>query len=557
MRRLSACSSMPRRWSIQRFLIGLLSVFLATSCGLEDRPEDDSLAVDDDDTAADDDDTAADDDDTQADNDDTAGDDDDTTGDDDDTVADDDDTPADDDDTPADDDDSAGDGDDTAADDDDSAGDEDDTPADDDDTPADDDDTPTDDDDTPADDGDSGYNLCGQNAAVVRASGTLADPIDAPWTPFVDTHDTTLALQDEVDTYADCAPDTLEHGPEVVYRFVAPAAGDFRAELVDGSGVDIDLHLVQNPSVVGGVLTGCIARAHETLEVTGLPAGEYWLFADTWTSSSGIEHAGAYELAYEWITPDQWNEVPLGPGLTWSRLRTSAPVQTFNAIAVDLSQGYELQPHRHAGCETVAQAAPGVGALAGVNANFFAGSSCTPTDLLRVDGTLHSTNSTVVDSLGNTLSQRSVGWSGSSAPSFQWVGPGADWSGVSDAIGGYPSLVEAGTALAAVQPGTQVWSSVDWSPNPRTAFGVDSAGHAVLVTVDGRTGAGVGLSTPAFADWLVGELGLLDAIGLDGGGSTTAVVPGCWLSDTVNYPSDNSAADHWGARAVGSGLYIR
>ncbi|HCP47854.1 MAG TPA: hypothetical protein DIU15_17575, partial [Deltaproteobacteria bacterium] len=60
---------MPRRWSIQRFLIGLLSVFLATSCGLEDRPEDDSLAVDDDDTAADDDDTAADDDDTAADDD--------------------------------------------------------------------------------------------------------------------------------------------------------------------------------------------------------------------------------------------------------------------------------------------------------------------------------------------------------------------------------------------------------------------------------------------------------------------------------------------------------
>ena len=45
--------------------------------------------------------------------------------------------------------------------------------------------------------------------------------------------------------------------------------------------------------------------------------------------------------------------------------------------------------------------------------------------------------------------------------------------------------------------------------------------------------------------------------GQDGGGSTTMVVPGCWLSDTVNYPSDNLAADHWGARLVGSGVYVR
>ena len=86
---------------------------------------------------------------------------------------------------------------------------------------------------------------------------------------------------------------------------------------------------------------------------------------------------------------------------------------------------------------------------------------------------------------------------------------------------------------------------------------MNSAGEAVLVTVDGRTGAGVGLSTPDLANWLVAELGMVDAIGLDGGGSTTAVVPDCWLSDIVSYPSDNQTADHWGARSVGSGLYVR
>ena len=291
--------------------------------------------------------------------------------------------------------------------------------------------------------------------------------------------------------------------------------------------------------------------------MSSLPAGEYWVFADTWTSASGVEYSGAFELAYEWISEDVWNDVPLAPGVTWSRLRTSPPVQTYNTITADLSQGFELQPDRHAGCETVGAAAPGVGAIAGVNANFFGGSGCTTTDLLRVDGVLHSTNGSIVDSGGNVLSQRSAGWTGGGVPTFQWVASGANWSSVSDAVGGYPSLVDAGVPLAAVQPGTQVWSAIDWAPNPRTAFGVNGAGEVVLVTVDGRTAAGGGLSTPALATWLSAELGLVDAIGLDGGGSTTAVVAGCWLNDTVNYPSDNSQADHWGSRAVGSGLYLR
>ncbi|MBJ93987.1 MAG: hypothetical protein CMP23_05855, partial [Rickettsiales bacterium] len=401
------------------------------------------------------------------------------------------------------------------------------------------------------------YNLCGANASLSRATGTLSDPINAPWTPFVDANSTSGAAQDLVDRY-DCAPGTQEHGPEVVYRFVTSAPGDFRAELIDGVGVDIDLHLAQNPTVSGGLLSGCIARAHETLEVTNLPAGEYWLFADSWTSGAGVEYAGAFELAYEWLAPDQWNEVPLAAGASWQRLRTSSPVQTYNVITADLSQGLELQPARHSGCQTVAAAAPSIGALAGVNANYFqAGSGCSTTDLLRVDGVLHSTNGSVVDGAGTVLSQRSAGWNGNGVPSFQWLNPGSDWPSVADAVGGYPSLVEGGTPLAAVQPGQQVWSSTDWTANPRTALGVNAAGHVVLVTVDGRTAAGSGLTSSSFANWLSTELNLINAIGLDGGGSTTAVVPDCWLSDTVNFPSDNSLPDHWGARSVGSGLYLR
>ena len=53
------------------------------------------------------------------------------------------------------------------------------------------------------------------------------------------------------------------------------------------------------------------------------------------------------------------------------------------------------------------------------------------------------------------------------------------------------------------------------------------------------------------------DLGAVDAVNLDGGGSTTLWVEDCWLDGVVNFPSDNGAADHEGARSVASGLYLR
>ena len=61
--------------------------------------------------------------------------------------------------------------------------------------------------------------------------------------------------------------------------------------------------------------------------------------------------------------------------------------------------------------------------------------------------------------------------------------------------------------------------------NPRTFAGVDGQGRTVLVTVDGRTTDDLGLSIPETAD-VARSLGMVDAINLDGGGSTTMVVDG-------------------------------
>lgn len=83
--------------------------------------------------------------------------------------------------------------------------------------------------------------------------------------------------------------------------------------------------------------------------------------------------------------------------------------------------------------------------------------------------------------------------------------------------------------------------------NPRTFAGIDAQGRTVLVTVDGRTADDLGLSIPEAAD-VARSLGLVDAINLDGGGSTTMVVNG----QVISHPSDAS-----GERPVGDALLIQ
>jgi hypothetical protein len=82
--------------------------------------------------------------------------------------------------------------------------------------------------------------------------------------------------------------------------------------------------------------------------------------------------------------------------------------------------------------------------------------------------------------------------------------------------------------------------------NPRTFAGVDGRGRTVLVTVDGRSTDDLGLTVPEAAD-VARSLGLVDAINLDGGGSTTMAVRG----KVISHPSDST-----GERPVGDALLV-
>jgi hypothetical protein len=84
--------------------------------------------------------------------------------------------------------------------------------------------------------------------------------------------------------------------------------------------------------------------------------------------------------------------------------------------------------------------------------------------------------------------------------------------------------------------------------NPRTLAGVTAEGKVLLVTVDGRRpGVSVGASFQE-SGRIMQALGAVEAVNLDGGGSTAMVVG----EDLVNTPSDAS-----GERAIADAVVIR
>jgi exopolysaccharide biosynthesis protein len=83
--------------------------------------------------------------------------------------------------------------------------------------------------------------------------------------------------------------------------------------------------------------------------------------------------------------------------------------------------------------------------------------------------------------------------------------------------------------------------------HPRTAVGVAPDGTVILLVVDGRAPEhGLGMTIPELATEMR-RLGAVEALNLDGGGSTTLVVHG----RVVNRPSDET-----GERPVSDALLL-
>ncbi|MFC1654736.1 hypothetical protein ACFL2F_02925 [Myxococcota bacterium] len=118
--------------------------------------------------------------------------------------------------------------------------------------------------------------------------GTMSNPILIDHWPFTDNRDTTQSQSDILDA---CGADWTknESGPEYVYVFTTTVPGTLAATVSDGAGVDIDLHLYQDPAE-----HDCIARHDNTLDVPIGACGTYYLVLDTFVG--GVEYPGPYTL---------------------------------------------------------------------------------------------------------------------------------------------------------------------------------------------------------------------------------------------------------------------
>ena len=90
--------------------------------------------------------------------------------------------------------------------------------------------------------------------------------------------------------------------------------------------------------------------------------------------------------------------------------------------------------------------------------------------------------------------------------------------------------------------------------HPRTLIGKRADGTVVMAVIDGRFKGQADGTTIAETAYIARQLGLVDALNLDGGGSSTL-----WTAQegVLNHPYDNKRFDHEGERGVPNCIVIR
>jgi hypothetical protein len=110
---------------------------------------------------------------------------------------------------------------------------------------------------------------------------------------YTDDEDTSLSSQSLIDNYPPAAQN--EDGPEYIYTFTLQAPATFSGTVSNGTGVDIDIHLLQAIDPPTLFANSATSRADTTLSNIALPAGTYWLSLDTFGTDDS--KAGPYTLS--------------------------------------------------------------------------------------------------------------------------------------------------------------------------------------------------------------------------------------------------------------------
>lgn len=245
------------------------------------------------------------------------------------------------------------------------------------------------------------------------------------------------------------------------------------------------------------------------------------------------------------LRPDTVRSVRVGAGVWYRYLWSPEGPWAIHLVEADLARcdlalrtlRARAREEGGRGHEAVSSmvARSGGGVLAAVNADFF-----TPEG-----GTLGSEvvggRVTVARSRPTVAWRRgSPPWMGSSAVAGDtlrvgWPVPFAEGDGGTEAVGGYPELLDRGRRVGDLGMGER--PAFAGSRHPRTAVGYDPRTERLwLVVVDGRQSPhSAGMTLPELAT-LLEALGAQEGLNLDGGGSSVMVV----LGSPRNRPSDET-----------------
>ena len=181
------------------------------------------------------------------------------------------------------------------------------------------------------------------------------------------------------------------------------------------------------------------------------------------------------------------------------------------------------------------------GALAGINGSYFDTKALTPVTFVKDEGLV----------VGETSPSELFRTNGIFTLSGKKVGVDAIdttqvYEGFREALASGPILIDEGKI--------QVYAGQIPQPDtfyerrhPRSVIGQDARGNVWLIVVDGRAPGDADGMTISELTSLCAQLGLTDALNLDGGGSSTL-----WTREggVINHPCDNRRFDHSGQRKV-------
>jgi hypothetical protein len=220
-------------------------------------------------------------------------------------------------------------------------------------------------------------------------------------------------------------------------------------------------------------------------------------------------------------------------------------------VRIEVALAEDRSPAR----EAVVSIAARRGAIAAVNGGFFALADGAPQAILKrggrlIGGSARARGAVGIPARSGMLLFDRVTVDARAAPPVYRTRLGsrpADWSAAPFIVSGAGLLLLDGRDISE-------WKDEDLSAgfettrHPRTMIGIDRNGEAWLVTVDGRQPwLSLGMN---FAELkaLARRIGLVSALNLDGGGSTTMVLKDGWI---VNHPSDET-----GPRKVSDAIVV-